>query len=363
MKKFKLFGVALDPSDNPRSLMIKHGYMEKASKGALKTPNFLDPYEAVKALIQLENAEPLGKIPVESWLTPKPIPEDAMLVNPLDYQIFLDSNGCMEYFEKTEQFVKEKILPDIPLLVAPDHSPTGGVLKALSDFYGADQITVVIFDSHFDAIPSKVRLQLGQYAQEHQLHAVHPEQAEFFSDTKRDIPLSYNCGTFLSYLLEEKIILTSNLIVVGVSDYPSEELRAINDERVKNFVKTYFNFQDKGVKFIPKLASEQDIVDQFDRFLTEVTTPYLYVSFDVDVSSFEAVFATRFLDVIGLKPQTIIKLAQVIHRHLSNGMFQLIGLDLTEIEVHLLQAKLKSGREDKTVDLIQEFLNSVLEGK
>ncbi|MHA1404866.1 MAG: arginase family protein [Candidatus Helarchaeota archaeon] len=360
MKKIKAFGVALDASDSPRSLMIKHAYMEKLAKNKVKLPDYLDPHDAFKALIRLDEIEFVGKVPVETWLTPKPRPEDALLVSPIDFRIFLDSNGAFEYFEKTELFVREKILPDMPLLITPDHSPTGGVLKALSDHHGSDQISTIVFDAHFDAIPSTIRLKLAQYAKENQVETLLPDQKEFIDVSKAEIPASYNCGTFLLHVLQNRIVHPSNLFLVGVSDYPVEQMRNISDERVQNFVNEYLKHERDGVTFLPKSDDQEAMISDFDGLLAKIKTPYVYISFDVDVSAFEAVLATRFLDVFGLKLHVLIEMAKSINKCLASKKFELIGLDFNEIDVHFLQAKLKSGKEDQTVKLIQDFLDVLL---
>ena len=43
----KLFGVALDPSDDPWSLGLKQAWMIRAGEGLEANPSFLDPYDAV----------------------------------------------------------------------------------------------------------------------------------------------------------------------------------------------------------------------------------------------------------------------------------------------------------------------------
>ncbi|MHC1591015.1 MAG: arginase family protein [Candidatus Helarchaeales archaeon] len=357
MSRFKVFGVALDASDSPRSLMVKHAYIERLSRGKVKEPNYLDPYEAFKASIQIENAEFIGKVPVETWLTPKPLPEDASLITPIDFRIFLDSNGSLEYCLETERFVKEKILPDLPLLVAASHSPVGGVLKAIVSNYNARKTTIIVFDAHFDAIPSNVRLKLAQYARDHGLDEYKSDLAKDFDPNLLEVPASYNCGTFLNYLLRAEIIHPSSLILFGVADHPTKEMQEISDPRVQEFVNAYLSFKQNGVQFIPKMDDQDEMVSQLEQLLSKNPNPYLYVSFDVDVAAFEDVLATRFLDAVGLRRKTLIDAFNVLNDHVMKRDVKLVGLDFNEIDVHFLGARLKSGKEDKTLELIQDLLN------
>ena len=170
-KKVKVFGAALDPSDSEMKLAIKHAHLSRLSQKLEPKTKYLDPYEAFiteSEVLKHPRFEKVGRLPVESWLTPKPQLEDSFFMNPLDFRVFLDTGGCKEYAEALEKFITEKIMPDIPLMIGADHSLTGGVLHALSKKYRPEDVTILVFDGHFDAIPTDVRLELAKYSGQRQ---------------------------------------------------------------------------------------------------------------------------------------------------------------------------------------------------
>ncbi|MHA1385320.1 MAG: arginase family protein, partial [Candidatus Helarchaeota archaeon] len=333
-----------------------------ANKQKLKT-KYVDPYDAF-----IENSKELkrpifakiGKFPVESWLRPIPDLEDIQFINPLDFRIFLDSNGCKEYSDEMGKFIEERVLPDIPLMIGADHSLTGGVLKALSKKYGSENITLIILDGHFDGIPTHLRLNLAKYSKEHkeEMAVLFPDLVDSVNDYT-EIPQSYNCGTFLYHLLEDQIIKPENLIVFGVMDYPRDDFKDINDSRVKDYVDFYHSYEKKGVKIIPNSKNYKDMLKRFRIALEKIKTKYVYISVDVDISSLNAVLAARFMEFIGIDEECMNNVADLLKNLINSKKVELIGLDLTEIEVHFLNAKLKSGKIDKTLEIMDKFLEII----
>jgi hypothetical protein len=81
---------------------------------------------------------------------------------------------------------------------------------------------------------------------------------------------------------------------------------------------------------------------------------------DVDVSAFSGVLATRFLDHVGTEISAILETTVEIAKLLSSNRFRLIGVDVMEIDVHKIGARLNNGIEDRTEYFIQEFLSILM---
>ncbi len=364
--KFKVFGASFDPSDSITKIAIKRKYIEDlAFKRPSKHNLYLDAYEAfIKESKILDNPifEKVGKFPVESWLRAKPDVEDAIFLDPLEFRTFLDTNGCKEYMELMTKFIEDKIFPDYPLMIGADHSLTGGVLKALAKKYGPQNISIIILDGHFDAIPTDLRLGLANYSKEHkdEIQIVFPEMIDSIVDGP-EIPNTYNCGTFLKYLVDNKIIYPENMIVYGCLDYPDENYRKIEDDNVKKYVDLYLSFEKKGSKFIPYSKNYDQMNQKFKDTINEIETPYLYISIDVDVGALNSILAARFMDFIGVDEKCLIDISKIINNFLLSSETKLIGMDIMEIEIFFINAELKSGKKDKTISIMDNFLQLILE--
>ena len=158
-KPVVLFGCSLDPDEREQSIQRKLRYAASGSE----RKEYLDPYDVISKLIGLvRNRPPIlkksGKIDVETWLRPFPISADLPYMTVKNFVKFIDGGGCHEYFNRIYTFTKDAILPNIPFLIGVDHSLTGGVLKALAEQYGRENILAVFLDSHFDGISMPVRL-------------------------------------------------------------------------------------------------------------------------------------------------------------------------------------------------------------
>jgi len=364
VRYIKVFGAALDPSDSETKIIIKQAHLDALAKRIPEKSKYLDPYDALIAESKILNHlrfQKLGKFPIESWLCPKPEIEDYIFMTPLNFRLFLDKNGCLEYSQELEEYIEQKVLPDIPLMIGADHSLTGGVLRLLSRIYGAKNLSVIIFDGHFDAIPTNLRLGLASYSKNHKDKVVipFPEFVESI-DEQTEIPLSYNCGTFLYYLIKEKIILPQNLIIFGCNDYPNEKLKEIEDENIKAYVNFYLSYEKEGIKIIPNFKDNEKMKHAFKEALQSIQTPYLYLSIDVDVGSLNEILAARFMEFIGIDSDCLLSTIELLQRHLQDKKIELIGLDFMEIEIYYLNAELKkSGKTDYTLQIIDSILEKL----
>ena len=365
-RKIKVFGAALDPIDDPMKVLAKCSYINKLAQNIVDPErNFLDPYDGLLKLSKVLNKEEyikIGKFPIDTWLTPKPEIEDYPLVDPFKYQEYVNNGALRTLSKNLENFITEKILPDIPLMIGVDHSLTGGVLSALSKKYGPENVLIVMFDAHFDAIPASVSLDLVKYMQEHQkeIHVLSSGLLESMDVDNITLTNTYSCASFLDYLIQDKIILPQNLIVYGCQDYPNEEYFSIKDSRVKQFVDYYLSFEEKGVKIIPAMKNRNDMIEKLKKSLENYTVPYIYISFDVDVGVFKEIIAARFMNVIGIEKESILNAVKVIKDYMISNKSELIGLDFLEIDTYVLGRELKkSGAKDRTAEVIDEFLEII----
>jgi len=363
-KKVKVFGAALDATDFPLNVQTKLVYLNRVAQNNVQEPNFLDPYDGLllfSRVLQNDKYIKIGKLPVESWLTPKPNIEDYPLINQEEFQKFANDGLIKGYSINLEKYSQKNILPEIPLMIGADHSLTGGVLSALSKEYGAENMLIVIFDSHYDGIPASVALNIAKYMKDHpdEINPLVPELVSSVSE-KSNIKDTYTCASFLHYLMKDEIILPENLILFGCQDYPNEEYRLIKDSRIVEFVDFFNLIEKKGVTFIPKMDGIK-MIEKLNSKLDKIDKPFIYISFDVDVGGLKEIIAARFRNAIGIDQSTIIKAAQAIKNYMDLKKCELIGLDIMEIETHLLNREFpKSGRKDLTIEVVDKFLEILI---
>jgi len=353
-EEFKFFGVPLDATDDPDKVELKRSY----ALGMLPwKPPFPNPYRGVvnflKNAFNLEILE-AGEMPVDSWLTPTPSIRDLPLVNPENYSIFIHGDGCHEYANLVTRFVDSRVFPGKPVMVAVDHSMTGGVLKTLAEKLGPENLAVLVFDSHFDGIEARDRMELLKYAKEHPVPLL-----TFEADFSEEPPETYNCATFLKYLLDDKTILAENLAVIGVSDYPPEEAR--EDERLKGYCEAYLKYERENVHFITKHEVRQRkarelMVSLFDR----LNAPYVYISLDADVGSFKSVYAARTMNAIGLSEEQLRDLSLAVAREVACRKKKLIGFDVCEINTYFTGYEFEAGMKDRTYEVLGSFMKNIL---
>jgi arginase family enzyme len=294
----------------------------------------------------------LGRFLVDSWLTPKPHLSDIDLIREESYKEFLNNDGFRVFAGLLKDFAKAHIFPYIPGMIGVDHSLTGGMLMALSERLGSKNLGVLVFDVHTDAIPLPIRSGLVEYASEAGL----PSPGALSLSPEFD---PYTTGNFLLYLIEKKTILPQNLMIIGAGD-SADTLRNLDDKRVKEYVRHYDSLSERGVKIISKDQLQQIGPDAIRRNLHKLQCSNLYISLDVDVSTQCGVLATRFADIVGTETSLILEVALEIVESLSLNRFSLVGLDIMEIDIHKVGAKLKSGIEDKTDDFIEKFISIFL---
>jgi arginase family enzyme len=310
-----------------------------------------DPYDALKnGVADFGDFELAGKFPIPSWLGPRPHASDLHLVNAKNLQQFVANGGLLETMKEVRDFVERNIFPAFPIMVGIDHSTTGGVVSALAKRYGPEMISIVVLDRHFDAIPLSLRM-------------ASLSQVTSGFDKNRNLPSGgvpdvdqYCCGNFWYYLIKAGIVLPENLLFLGVADYPSHQI----DPKWQRFRERYLGFEERGCSFFPLGKFDGWYIDSLTKFLNDkITTPYVYVSLDLDVGAYQCINAARYMDGPGISKQNILDIACIIADGSRNGSFMLVGFDIMEFNMHFLGIKTAEGIEDSTLFLVQNFIKAL----
>jgi len=320
-KKVIFFGCPLDSDERDESIREKISCMGAGKRGD-------DPYPFVMTYIR-EEVDPLlweeiGSLEVPEWLRPVPPATEAGHLTADNFVGFIDQNGCRSFAEMLAQHVVNRIYPQIPCMLAVDHSLTGGVLSELAAHYRPEDTSLIVLDSHTDALPGAILSGAIQYDIKTNPESVYDPSDPFLKDR----PESYNASSFLWHLLEAELVSPSNLFIIGISDYPPKRSFRIKDERIRQYVGLYSGLKRRGVTLITKkdlLGSPSKVRD----ILGRIKTPHLYVSIDMDVGAGNALEGVRFRNWKGLNEQQIYGIAGLLRKALAKGT-NLIGMDLTE---------------------------------
>ncbi len=344
------FGCPLDCDEKDDSIQEKLSVSKRAGETD-------DPYDRVMELIRNEVPESLfeerGSIDVPEWLRPKPLPGDSARVVVDEFVAFLDRDGCRTFASQVEDLVRERVLPMIPCMIAVDHSLTGGVVRAVSDRYGSENLSLIVLDSHTDAIPMSVMTGLIQYDLDTNPKSLHDPNDPFLSGR----PESYNASSFLNDLLSSEVVLPENLYVVGISDFPQKRATRVKDPRVAAYVGIYSDLKKLGVQLITK----SDCLvgpSKLKRILRQVETPYVYVSVDMDIGARNAVEGVRFRNWQGLQERQIYAAASAVMPLLEEGV-RLAGMDVVEFNPRRAGEPTADGDTDRTYRIAANLIKKV----
>lgn len=321
-RKIIFFGCPLDGDERHESIQEKLAL--KGVKGILD-----DPYEGIMEIIRQEidpeRWSEKGSLDLPSWLRPIPSLADEEKITTEVFVDFMDNGGFETYAQQVGDFIAAHIFPDIPCILAVDHSLTGGAFKKLVELYEPEIISLVVLDSHTDAIPMSAMAGMIQYDIDTNPDTVHDRHDPFLYH-RRD---SYNASSFLHYLLAEEVLKPQNLYLIGVSDYPPKHAFRIKDPRIENYVNIFSELKRKGVTILTKndfLVSPSKIKN----ILTHIKSPYVYISIDLDIGARNGIEGVRFLERQGLNERQIYRIMDFLGSLLSNRV-RLAGMDLTEI--------------------------------
>jgi len=315
------FGCALDADERDESIREKI-----SSIGSDQKNN--DPYTAIMQIIRQEVAphlwEERGSIEVPPWLAPIPPRVSKKNVVLENFVYFIDGNGCQDFAQVAGKFVEEYIFPQIPCMIAVDHSLTGGVFASLVSLYKPEDISLIVVDSHVDALPVSVVSGAIQYDIATNPNSVHDPNDPFLKN-RTD---SYNASSFIHHLLEQDEIDPENLYLIGVSDYPSKHACRIKDDRIRRYVNHYSSLKSNGVKIVTKKDLSQN-PGKLTSLSRKVKTPYIYISIDMDIGARNALEGVRFRNYQGINENQIYKIAKCLRDLVDSGVV-LAGMDVTE---------------------------------
>ena len=321
-RNVKFFGCPLDCDE-------KHEAIEEKRSGEWQDTESDDPLVPFLSALGDDVPDDLwdiaGSIPVPEWLRPFPksVDRDRIIVD--EFIAFMDQDGCRRFAEKVETLVQESILPDFPCMVAVDHSLTGGVYNALASHYGKENLSLLILDSHTDAVPMSTLAKAIFYDIDTNPNTVY-DRSDPFLYNRTD---SYNASSFVHHMVAEGIVDPRDLYIVGVSDYPEKRALRINDPRIVDYVSVYTGLKKQGATVITKKDCQMKTA-KVKSLLKKIRTPYVYLSVDMDVGARNAVEGVRFRNWQGLSEKQIYRLIDSI-ADAGRNKWQLVGMDITEI--------------------------------
>jgi len=335
-RKIVFFGCPLDGDERHESIQEK-----LALKGAEEA--FDDPYDGMMEILRREIEPELwsekGSINIPSWLRPIPALTDEEKITTEVFVDFMDSGGFETYARQVGDFIETNIFPDIPCMLTVDHSLTGGAFKKMAELYEPENISLIVLDSHTDAIPMSVMAGMIQYDIDTNPDTVHDRHDPFLYHRKD----SYNASSFLYYLINEEVLKPKNLYLIGVNDYPPKHAFRIKDSRIENYVNIFSALKRKGVTILTKndfLISPSKVKN----ILTHIKSPYVYISIDLDIGARNGIEGVRFLERQGLNERQIYRIVDFLKSLLCNRV-QLVGMDLTEINPRKAGSHHPTGRD------------------
>jgi len=345
-KKVVFFGCPLDCDEREEAVQEKHAV--SAVGDFLDDPNVYILQHFFEKRTFSGKWENAGSIYVEEWLRPIPSKESLEKVSVKNFVSFLDADGCQSYIQKVSRITKD-IYPLCPCLIGVDHCLSSGLLKALTSHVDPDQITLIILDSHTDALPISILSDLISYDIETNKESFYDPNDPFLFNRTDTI----NSSSFLFSLICEGVINPNNLYIIGVSDNPPKRSFRIKDQRVKNYIEHLNDLKRKGVKFITK----KDLItspSKIKSLLKKIDTPYLYISIDMDIGARNALNGVRFLNRQGINEIKIYKIVNLL-KSLINSSIELIGMDITEFNPRKANPEL-SGGKDRTYEIAANII-------
>ena len=349
LNKILFFGCPLDCDE-------KYDSIQEKQNGAWTTNGFNDPLDGVMdnlgPYIPQDQWDNLGSMAVPPWLTPKPSPSERSKITTETVISFIDNNGCKALADEIDEFVTRQILPGIPCMVGIDHSMTGGVYSALARHYGRENLSLIIIDSHTDAVPMQLLAGAIQYDTDTNPSSVHDAKDPFLYNRSD----SYNASSFIHTLVSGKQVDPKNLYIIGVSDYPEKKALRIKDVRIKKYTSAYTDLKRMGAKIITKKECKLN-PDKISGFFNHIKTPYVYVSIDMDIGANNALEGVRFRNWKGLNEAQIHKLGQAVARIFSDSI-HLAGMDICEIDPRRAGSVYPSGK-DRTYVIAAELIKTI----
>jgi arginase family enzyme len=241
-------------------------------------------------------------------------------------------------------------------MVGIDHSLTGGVFKALQAHYGRDALTLIVIDSHTDAIPMQALAGAIQYDMETNPGSVH-DPADPLLYGRQD---AYNASSFLHHLVRDGDLSPDRLCLLGVSDYPAPGMFRVRDPRISGYTAAYTGLKRRGAVLMTKKECLMN-PKRLREVLKAIRTPYVYVSVDMDIGAGEALEGVRFRNHRGFTEPKLHKLVNAVASLFGNGV-KLAGMDIMEIDPRRAGELSPSGGPDRTFAIAAAVINKLAFG-
>lgn len=340
-----LFELAFDPEEGGERLAARRKIARKGKQGNLLS--LISP--------PLDNScfRVVAPPPIDSWMTSFPRAEDLPLLNEAVFRHFVTTGGCRAVAGMLCNFLREWPAGLVPGMLGVDHSCTGGIVEFLSRKYGAEQLGLLIFDAHFDAVPQWARAELLDYAKAASPHRV--KDKEYSEAPNPGDP--YHCGSFVGHLFSSGLVRPEHTVVLGVSDSPPSALRQATDARARRFVQEYDRWIASGVRVVTR----QEILTQgigpesMQSWLSGLRNKRVHISFDADVACGPQTQSVRFKSLAGLALREVESLLAELPGALVALGATPAGFDLVEIDPNKA-GKQTNGRPDRTLVLARRVL-------
>jgi len=330
------FGCPLDPDE-------KHDAIEEKLDSRWHDARLDDPLLPIVELLGrdlgLEKWSRRGSIDVPGWLRPIPPPGDRTALSAERMVDFIDKGGCRQFSDRVRDFVDAEILPDFPCLIAVEHSLTGGAFEAVSRHYGPGEVSLVVIDSHTDAVPMSKLSEAIFYDIEANPNSVHDRSDPLLYDRAE----SYNASSFLHHLVADGAVAPRDLYILGVSDYPGKRAFRVKDPRIAGYVGVYTDLKKAGATIVTKKDCQMK-PNKVKSLLGKIRTPYVYLSIDMDIGSRNALNGVRFRNWQGLSEAQLFRLSSTVWKA-GGSQLQLVGMDLSEIDPRRAGQPLETGQD------------------
>ena len=344
--KIVVFGCCLDCDERYDAVQEK---IQVASRGLVPD----DPYYWIVELLAEDVSQGIvearGSIEVEPWLRPVPPSEALHHVTVENFVKFIDEENSLYYINRVEQWVSS-IYPQVPCLIGVDHSLTMGAVSALARKVGTDNITLIVLDSHTDAIPMSILSDLISYDIDTNPSTVFDQTDPFLKNR----PDSCNSSTFLDRILANNLVRPENLVLLGICDEPPKRSFRIKDARVKQFVQFFLNMKRKGIKLLPKKEILRS-PSKLKAILHSIKTPYVYLSIDMDIGARNALNGVRFLNRQGINEKQIYSILDHIENIVLESV-ELIGFDVMEFNPRKANSEFSQGK-DRTYEIAKNIVH------
>lgn len=195
----------------------------------------------------------------DAKLLPMTIP--SFCDTPIDTPKTKDLNEVMAISRLLAETVSKNLRKGyLPVTVGGDHSIAIGTIAGVSEVYDTEKISVIYIDGHTD-INNEETTETGF------IHGM-PLAAAMGC-----------CGDALT-VGKKKNLLGKNTVIVGARSIDRGEYRIIDEQGVKLY--TADEVKERGVEAV------------WNEILARITTPYIHVSFDVDVMDEKVFSATGY---------------------------------------------------------------------